>query len=96
LIRVQASLVINRPVDQIFSFVANIENLARWGTGVLEVKKSSPGSISVGTAFMISGRVAFRRSVAPYFFLEYSENRSIVAEGTAGSLRLKESYNREL
>ena len=44
MIKVEQSLVIDRPVDEVFAFVANVEDNAQWQSGVLEVRKTSQGA----------------------------------------------------
>ena len=49
--RIEINLVINRPVEEVFAFVSNSENLPRWRSTSLEVKKTSEGAIGVGSTF---------------------------------------------
>jgi uncharacterized membrane protein len=44
-------LVINRPIDEVFSFLSNFENMPKWNYYVMSVTKTSGGSIGVGTTF---------------------------------------------
>ena len=55
--RIEIHLVINRPVEEVFAFVSNSENLPRWRSTSLEVKKTSEGPIVVGSTFR--GRFTF-------------------------------------
>jgi len=47
-VRLEHSLVIHRPVADVFAFVANPDNLPRWQSGLLEVEKLS-GDGGVGS-----------------------------------------------
>lgn len=42
---------IDRPVNEVFSFVADFENVPRWNHHVLRVEKTTPGPIGIGTVF---------------------------------------------
>src|SRR5260221_11205758 len=55
--RIEINLVINRPVEEVFAFVSNSENLPRWISTVLECKKTSKGPLGVGGTF--SSRLTF-------------------------------------
>ena len=55
--RIEINLVINRPIEEVFAFVSNSENLPRWRTTTLEVKKTSKESLGVGDTFR--GRFTF-------------------------------------
>jgi uncharacterized protein YndB with AHSA1/START domain len=55
--RIEITLVINRPIEEVFAFVSNSENLRRWRSTSLEVKKTSEGPLGVGGTFR--GRFTF-------------------------------------
>ena len=57
MVTIEFNLVINRPVEEVFAFVSNSENLPRWRSTVLEVKKTSEGPLGVGSTFR--GRFTF-------------------------------------
>jgi uncharacterized membrane protein len=49
--RVEASVVIDRPLEEVFDFASNTENDPQWASGILEARKTSEGPIGVGTTF---------------------------------------------
>lgn len=53
----EINLVINRPIQEVFAFISNAENLPRWRAATLEVTKVSPGDPAVGSVF--KGRFTF-------------------------------------
>lgn len=53
----EIKLVINRPIEEVFAFISNPENLPRWRASSLEVRKNSPGPLRVGS--VVSGRFTF-------------------------------------
>ena len=50
------SLVIRRPVEEVFTFVSNYQNSPQWVSGGLEHTKVSAGPIGVGTVIRTTGR----------------------------------------
>jgi hypothetical protein len=48
---IENQLRVERPVDEVFAFVANFENVPRWNYYVLEVRKTTQGPIAPGTVF---------------------------------------------
>jgi uncharacterized membrane protein len=42
---------INRPVEEVFAFLSDFENIPKWNYYVLEVRQLSEGSIGVGTTY---------------------------------------------
>jgi uncharacterized protein YndB with AHSA1/START domain len=53
----EINLVIHRPIEEVFAFISNAENLPRWRAATLEITPISGGSPDVGSLFR--GRFAF-------------------------------------
>jgi uncharacterized protein YndB with AHSA1/START domain len=53
----EINLVIHRPIEDVFAFISNAENLPRWRAATLEVKPVSNGAPRVGSIF--KGRFTF-------------------------------------
>jgi hypothetical protein len=53
----EIKLVIHRPIEDVFAFISNAENLPRWRAATLEVRPVSSGAPSAGSVF--SGRFTF-------------------------------------
>jgi len=47
----EQTIRINRPVADVFAFLADFENLPKWNYYVLEVRKLSDGPIGIGTTY---------------------------------------------
>jgi uncharacterized membrane protein len=45
------SISIDRPADQVFSFLSDFENLPKWNYFVLEVSQLSDGPVGIGTRY---------------------------------------------
>ena len=93
--RIEISLVINRPVEEVFAFVSNSENLPRWRSTSLEVQKTSEGSISVGSTFR--GRFTFlgRQFDGNIVVTGYEPNRVYVSRIAEGPFPLETGYTLE-
>ncbi len=55
---VERSVVINRPIEQVFRFVANFENEPQYNPSLLSMRKTSPGAIGLGTTWQEVVRLA--------------------------------------
>jgi len=53
----EINLIINRPIEEVFAFISNAENLPLWRATALEVRSASSGPIGVGSVFR--GRFTF-------------------------------------
>jgi hypothetical protein len=50
-IRIEGEIVIDRPVEEVFDFVADARNELRYNPRMLRAEKLSPGPIGLGTRF---------------------------------------------
>lgn len=42
---------VNRPISEVFTFLADLENIPKWNYYVLEVRKLSEGPVGIGTTY---------------------------------------------
>ena len=61
--RIEESVEINRPVEEVYEYVANPENLPEWAGTVIETRKDTPGPLLKGSTSPSrkSGRSPLRR-----------------------------------
>ena len=78
MIKIEHSIVINRPVEDVFAVVTNLENNPKWGSGLLEAVKTSDGPIGVGTTWRLVRKVLGQRLEAESEVTEYELNRNYV------------------
>ena len=58
---IELSIVIKRPIEDAFAFLANLENDAKWRREWVETTKTSEGSLGVGATFRLVGELLGRR-----------------------------------
>ncbi len=63
---VEESVEINRPLEEVFNYVANRENLPEWSTLVQEVQKETQGALEEGARFTTVAKFLGRRFETPY------------------------------
>ena len=51
MIEFKHSISIKRPINEVFAFLSNFENISRWNYYVLEVRKISKEHVGVGTTY---------------------------------------------
>ncbi len=72
---------IDRPVDEVFAFVADFENVPRWNYFVTDVSKTSEGSIGAGTTFHQVRKI----DQQDYRITEYEPPHRVTVETLPGS-----------
>ena len=71
---VEESVEINRPLEEVFSYVANPENLPEWSGIVLDVRKEE-GPLREGTRFTTVAKFLGRRFETPFEVVSYEHPR---------------------
>ncbi len=74
--RFSINLIIGRPINEVFRFVADFENMPKWNYYVVEVNKVTSGPIGVGTVF----RQVRKTDTQRYQIVEFEPNRKVVVE----------------
>jgi len=87
--QVRVSLVIDRPIDEVFAFLSDMENNVKWRASQVDVLKTSPGSIRVGTTYRMVNRIFGRRLETEAEVVEYDPPRKCAIKDRSGRLPLK-------
>lgn len=81
MISVEVSTVINRPVSEVFAFVANFENHPKWETDFLEVKQLTSAPSGVGTTYQCLLKLPGQTAASKFEITEYTPNQKIAYAG---------------
>jgi uncharacterized membrane protein len=57
---ISASIKINRPAEEIFAFVTDVNNAVKWQSGIISAKETSDGPTGVGTTYRYAVKVMGR------------------------------------
>lgn len=86
MLKVERRVTINRPIDQVFAFVANPDNNPNWQPEVIEHRKLTDGPIVVGTKFLHVSKFMGRRIEVNGCVTKFEPNRKIAFEVESGTL----------
>jgi uncharacterized membrane protein len=86
--RFALSIVINRPVEEVFAVLADLANDVKWRSEWVETRNTSGGSPGVGATFRLTGEFLGRRIPTTYEVIEYEPNRSAAWKTVSGPLPL--------
>ena len=93
MVDVTVSTTINRPVDQVFAFVADMENEPQWHTDALEVKRLSEGEVGKGTSFQVQFKPSpMGPTEGMVELVEFEPGRRIVARSDLGNMKPTVTY----
>ena len=86
----ELSITINRPIEESFAVLANLENDVKWHSAFVEVRNTSGGSNGVGARFLVfEGLLGRRTGGTVYEVTEYEPNRIAAWKTVSGPLPLK-------
>ncbi len=86
MIQVDAGIVINCPVEQVFAFLTDHRNDIRWQEGLLEVRVTPDGAVGVGTQITAVHKFLSRRAESTIEISEFIPHQKEAFRTVAGPL----------
>lgn len=81
--KVESSVVINRPVAEVFAFVTDPEaNMTKWNEAAESITKTSEGPPALGSTFEVRGRMGPRQFEFSQRVTAFELNRRVELEAT--------------
>lgn len=77
------SIVIDRPIDEVFAYVSNVENMPRWVSGVRKAKLLSK-KLKAGARFTAEYKEGLRNDRIEFRIVEFDPPRRFVAKSERG------------
>jgi hypothetical protein len=85
---VESSVVIDRPPEACFAFLADLANDVEWRREWIETKKTTDGPHGVGARYRLTGAFLGRPVATVYEAIAYEPNRLAAWKAVAGPLPL--------
>jgi uncharacterized membrane protein len=92
MVKIEHSLVIARPIDQVFLFLVNPRNNSLWQEGVIESKQISEGPVDVRTRGRDTRKFLGRQVECDYEIVEYEPEEKIRFKSVSGPIQFNGSY----
>jgi polyketide cyclase/dehydrase/lipid transport protein len=89
LLIVETSIVINRPVEDVFAVLSDLENNPTWSSVFLEAGNTSQEPIGVGTTWRVVQKAFGQRIEGEVEVTEYEPNRQWAQQVKAGPFPAK-------
>ncbi len=88
MVKIEISIVINRPLEDVFAFLSDLENNLKWRSGSIEARKTSEYPLGVGTMYRMVDNVLGRRIEGEAEIIECEPNRKYTSRSKSGYLPL--------
>jgi uncharacterized membrane protein len=84
--RVEESIEINRPLEEVFNYVSDVDNYPEWMAHALEVLKNTEGSPQQSDRFIVAIKSVGRRFETPYERTSFEANRRYTDRAVGGPI----------
>ena len=88
MINLDLGILIDRPVKDVFAFVANPNNMSKWNSAVVSLEQVMPGAVGVGTKFKSIGEMMGRRIEGEMQITAYEPDTKCGFQVTAGPMQV--------
>jgi len=85
------TVTIERPVEDVFAFLADFQNVPRWNYAIGHTTKTSPGPVGVGTTYR-QARSIPTRSQEGFEVTVFDPTHRLAAEGEIGPFQARVAY----
>jgi uncharacterized membrane protein len=92
----QNSILINRPLEEVFGFLSNAENDPQWRSGAVEVRRTSEGPVGVDSTWSSVGHLLGQRIEYEMECTEYEANWKYSVKSQSGSFPFESRATFEL
>ena len=92
--KVETSIVVKRPVGEVFQFISVNENALQWQPGLLETRITNDVT-GVGKAWIDVVQFLGRRMEVPFQLTDWQADRKIAFQSTGGPIPMQGSYTFE-
>jgi len=88
MINLDFSALIDRPVKDVFTFVADPNNMSKWNSAVVSMQQVTPGAVGVGTKFKNIGELLGRRIEGEMQVIAYEPDSKCGFQMNAGPMQV--------
>ena len=95
MINVEKSIIIQRPVEEVFNYVSNLTHSAEWQSGLTEVRQITEQPLGVGTRYALVRTFIGRKMEANNEITEFTPGVKVAFKTISGPIPLEASYQFE-
>jgi uncharacterized membrane protein len=84
MIRIEETITINRPVEEVFTYLKDINNSGEWMSAVIEARQSGGELEQIGSTYTVSTKFLGKRIDSIYELIAYQPGESFTLKSKAG------------
>ena len=92
MVKNETSIIIHRPIEEVFAYVSDLQNGPQWQSGLLEVRHTTPGPLAIGAQFTSVRKFLGRKMEASIEIVTYEPNRKFAMKSTSGPTPFEQSF----
>ncbi len=84
-------ITINRPINEVFAYVSNMENGPKWQPELSEVRRITKGPVKIGSQFSSARKIMGQELVTTIEFVAYGPNSKYTIKSITGPLPFEQT-----
>lgn len=88
MINLDLGALIDKPIKDVFKFVADPNNMSKWNAAVISLEQITPGAVGVGTKFKSVGELMGRRIEGEMQIIAYEPDTTCGFQVNAGPMQV--------
>lgn len=88
MINLDLGTLVDKPIKDVFAFVSNPNNMAKWNTAVVSLEQITPGAVGVGTKFKSVGELMGQRMEGEMQVVAYEPDSKCGFQVNAGPMQV--------
>ncbi len=93
--RLETTIAIDRPVDEVMEYLTRIENLSVWAENIVEAGQTSQGPVGRGATYRIVSQVMGSRMSHDFTIAEFIPGQRYAARSVGGPFAMSVTYDIE-
>jgi uncharacterized protein YndB with AHSA1/START domain len=93
MIKNEKSIIIDRPIEEVFAFVGDLRNGLQWQSpNLLDVRRTTEGPLGIGTQYTSVRKLMGRKMQDNVEFVAYEPNKRLTFRSTSSSMPMETSH----
>jgi uncharacterized membrane protein len=93
--RMEASVVIDRPIEEVFAYVMDAASWPEWEEGLLEAEQTCEGPVGTGTAFRGTNQMMGQKIEWTSEITQYETNKQVGHKIISGPMSIQQTLTFE-